>query len=410
MVSKVTQAVILAGGKGTRLAPITNSLPKPMVEVNGKPFLAHLLSTLADHGVSKVLILTGYLGHKIQAYFGDSYAGLCLSYAQEDAELSPGERILAAASLIDDKFVLLYGDNFVKFKLDALGEIQQREQSDIVWTIHEKSPGNISLTESGSVSSYCETRNEETGKFVELGFSLISKSGLLDALKKSSGDLGKAFEHVAKAGRAAALVVQHPYWSVSDPDRLALARIALGERKVVILDRDGVLNVKPDRGEYVSEWSDFVKISSTWEALHKLGKLGFEFIIITNQAGINRGIVRQSQLDHIHAEMINALANVGAHVLGVYVCPHHWDENCGCRKPKAGLFYQAARDHLLMLDRVIYVGDDPTDEVAALSCGAAPVMLNRDPTIFQKSENVFPDLLTALPKLRRFYASHSDTR
>ena len=403
------QAVILAGGKGTRLAPITNSLPKPMVDVNGKPFLAHLLSTLANHGVSNVLVLTGYLGHKIQAYFGDSYAGLNLSYAQEDPKLSPGERILAAASLIDDEFLLLYGDNFVQFNLNALKEIQQREQSDIVWTIHEKSPGNISLTESGNVISYSETRIQEAGKFVELGFSLISKGGLLDALKKSSGDLGQAFEHIAKAARSAALVVQHPYWSVSDPDRLALARIALGERKIVILDRDGVINVKPNRGEYVSEWSDFIKIRSTWEALSKLGALGFEFIIITNQAGINRGMVRQTQLDNIHAEMIKALEDVGARVLGVYVCPHHWDENCDCRKPKAGLFYQAARDHLLMLDRVIYVGDDPTDEIAALSCGAAPVMLNGNPTIFQKSESVFPDLLTALQKLKGFYARRSDT-
>ena len=403
MATEVKQAVILAGGRGTRLAPITNSLPKPLVDINGRPFLAHLLGALANQGVSDVLILTGYLGHKIRAYFRDSYEGLNLTYAQEDAEFSPGERILAAANHLEDQFLLLYGDNFVQFDLPALREIQQREQCDIVWSIYKKFPGNISLTDSGSVESYSEKRNSCNGKFVELGFSLVSKSGLLDALQKSSGDLGHAFNHLARTARARAFIVQHPYWSVSDPDRLSLARIALGERRVIFLDRDGVINVKPNRGEYVSKWSEFMKLDSNWEALSRLGNLGFEFVIITNQAGINRGLVKQSQVDKIHSQMIKALRAMGVRVLGVYVCPHHWEEDCDCRKPKTGLFFQAAKDHLLMLDKVIYVGDDPRDELAAISCGATPAMLNENPSLFQDTKNVYPDLWAVFPKFNTFY-------
>ncbi len=79
---KITQAVILAGGQGSRLKPFTNNSPKPMVPVNGKPFLEHLIGLLKENGIQEVIILTGYLGERIEKYFGNgSKFGIKIKYS-----------------------------------------------------------------------------------------------------------------------------------------------------------------------------------------------------------------------------------------------------------------------------------------------------------------------------------------
>jgi D-glycero-D-manno-heptose 1,7-bisphosphate phosphatase len=107
------QAVILAGGLGTRLRPITDTIPKPMIIFHGKPFLEYLIKMLANQEFTKVVLLLGYLPEKVIEYFGSGEKwGIEIQYSVTDVEDDTGLRLLKAKDLIEDEFMLLYCDNY----------------------------------------------------------------------------------------------------------------------------------------------------------------------------------------------------------------------------------------------------------------------------------------------------------
>ncbi len=110
---KIRQAVILAGGQGTRLRPLTLTTPKPLIPVAGKPFVQHLVEYLRDNGIEEIVFLTSYLAEQFPAYFGDgSKFGLSIKYSESLLDDESGARVLKAKDVLDETFLLLYGDNF----------------------------------------------------------------------------------------------------------------------------------------------------------------------------------------------------------------------------------------------------------------------------------------------------------
>lgn len=114
-------------------------------------------------------------------------------------------------------------------------------------------------------------------------------------------------------------------------------------RKVVFLDRDGVINKKAPEHDYVRKWQEFEFLPDVVQAVKELHGLGYVIIIATNQRGIARGLMTEDDLKQIHGNMQNELARQGAKIDAIYVCPHDKNE-CECRKPKPGLLLQAERD------------------------------------------------------------------
>ena len=108
------QAVILAGGLGTRLGPITARVPKPMVPVAGVPYLEHQLRLLERQSIRNVVVLTGYLGNMVEEYFGDGRRlGLSIRYSRENTPLGTGGALRLAAQLLDEQFLVIYGDSYL---------------------------------------------------------------------------------------------------------------------------------------------------------------------------------------------------------------------------------------------------------------------------------------------------------
>lgn len=117
------QAVILAGGLGSRLWPLTKTVPKPMVPVAGVPYLKHQLTFLRQQGVCDVVLLTGYLGEQIEEYFGDGrQLDLSISYSRETTPLGTGGALRAARHLLADSFLLVYGDSYLPINYRELSE------------------------------------------------------------------------------------------------------------------------------------------------------------------------------------------------------------------------------------------------------------------------------------------------
>ena len=375
---RVSQAVILCGGRGERLRPLTDELPKPMVLVNGRPFLQYLLEQLAENGINRFVLLTGYLGEKIVEYFGNGSSwGWSISYSNGPVEWPTTKRINEALGQIDEQFLLLYSDNFAQLRLSELARVNSDRNSAMTLSVVRKSPGNIQLVADSSVAKYDSSRSESSADFVEIGYSLISKSKIMACLDEHKHEnFSSVIQSLTDSEQVSAVVVATGYTSISDSVRLASTETYLKHHKILLLDRDGTLNVKPKRGEYVNSIDEFNWIESSMDALQILGERGFSFIIISNQAGISTGVTKLEDLskinDHIRAEF----SNLGLRLLEIYVCTDHWNSESEFRKPNPGMFFTAANDHKFRLDHSIYVGDDIRDAVAAKNAGCKCVLIS----------------------------------
>jgi len=141
----------------------------------------------------------------------------------------------------------------------------------------------------------------------------------------------------------------------------------------VLLDRDGVIN--RERSDYVKHWAEFDFLPGALQALRRLARLGWPIAMITNQSAIGRGLVTPDTVTDIHRRMRAAVAAAGGRIDGVFVCPHHPDEGCACRKPRPGLLQQAAAALDLRLTDCYFVGDALSDLLAARAVGCQPFLV-----------------------------------
>lgn len=129
----------------------------------------------------------------------------------------------------------------------------------------------------------------------------------------------------------------------------------------VFLDRDGVINKKPKEHDYVKNWAEFYFLPNVFGAIKKLNNYKIPVIIVTNQRGIARDIFTVEDLENIHGNMEREFKKHGAHIDAIYYCPHDYEDNCDCRKPKIGLIKRAAKDFDLKLEETFFIGDSQID-------------------------------------------------
>ena len=144
-------------------------------------------------------------------------------------------------------------------------------------------------------------------------------------------------------------------------------------RPAVFLDRDGVIN--RDRADYVKSWEEFVFLTGVLEALRHLADLGWPVVVVSNQAGVARGVVDRSVVDEIHARMVASVRDAGGQIDEVFFCPHGPDDACECRKPRPGLLLQAADRLALDLRASVLIGDGANDVLAARAVGCSAVLV-----------------------------------
>lgn len=389
------QAAILCGGLGTRLRPYTLDMPKPMIPINKKPFLEYLIEQLKENGISEIILMTGYLGEKIHKYFGNGERlNIEILYSKGPVEWSTGRRLYEIKELLNDHFMLLYSDNFVPFNLEKAYECYIQKNVKLSFVVQSKISGNIRLREDGIVDIYDKSRSASNLDMVELGYMIVSKKVFEYYPPNDKNiDFYQIIDSLAKEKQLAGFEIRDKYYSISDPERLNKMRNYLTPKKILLIDRDGVINKKAPKGEYITSWKEFKFIPETIKAMKKLSDNGFKFIIITNQACIGRGIVTKNAINEINNKMIKFLEKEGISILQLYMCPHHWDDNCHCRKPKPGLFFQASRDWSFRLDKTFYIGDDSRDCQAAYNAGCKCIFIGEQPDISNLDSKKFPELI-----------------
>lgn len=394
--NRPVQAVILCGGLGTRLRPYTDRMPKPMIPCNGKPFLWYLLQQLHIQGIQRFVLLTGYLSEQIKDYFGHGCSWEWqIQYSQGPVEWGTGKRLWEAQNKLDNRFLLLYSDNFVPFPMDKILSFHEKHGLPLTFMVSQKSPGNIALDETGIVQKFDKNRSTEGLNYVEIGYMIVEKERTLDFYENPECSFTSIIRKMVAKQKISAWIQHDAYHSISDQERWKKAEEYLKLKKILLIDRDGVINRKAPQGEYISNWEKFEWIVESRKAMRELARDGFEYIIITNQAGVARGMVKMEEINRIHRNMIDIFREDGIRILDVYVCPHHWNEGCFCRKPSPGMLLQASREHLFRLDKTIFIGDDSRDCQTAWNAGCRSIFLGDSCELTKLEKTQQPDYVTS---------------
>lgn len=416
------KVIIMAGGKGTRIASIKSDVPKPMIEICGKPILEWQIENLKAYGLTDIMLVVGYLGHIIQDYFGDgSKFGVNISYYAEESLLGTAGALFKMQGLTQD-FLLLCGDVILNVDFNRFIEFHKAHEAWASLMVHPNGhPYDSSLLvtevlppqEKGEmpVDTHRVIRwmnKEDERSFyknrVNAGIEIISPELLRETMRhfvprhpetpdKIDLDRDVLKPNIA-SGKIFAYDTPEYIKDMGTPERYfevekdiqsgkVKARNLSQKQKAIFLDRDGTINKYVG---FLSNPEQFELIPGVAEAVKMINKSGYLAIVVTNQPVIARGECTWQELQAIHDKMETELGKDGAFIDAIYVCPHHLDKgfegerpeykkDCDCRKPKPGLMLQAAKDFNIDLSLSYMIGDSERDIEAGMSAGCKEAFL-----------------------------------
>lgn len=383
MDKKIHQAVIFAGGLGERLKPFTETNPKPMYPFYDKPFIEYLVKQIKEFGIEDIIILLGYLPEKVMDFLGDgSKYGVKIQYFVTPVPYDTQWRLKAAADALADEFLMMYCDNLCPVNFQKLVEDYYKNGALIQFSAYSNTDGytknNLRIAEDGLVEVYDKKRLESNLQGVDIGYAIVSKKVLALMSEENENFEAVVYPKLVAQKKLFATVTEHRYYSIGSFARIELTERYLSEQKYIFLDRDGTLNERAPKACYIEKPEQFVWLPGAIEAVKKLKDAGYFIILISNQAGIARGAMTEEDLAKIHEKMQADLAENGCGIDAIYYCPHGWDENCTCRKPKPGMLYQAQRDYSFDLTKCCFIGDDDRDMETAENAGIRGIQVTEE--------------------------------
>ena len=398
----VRQAVILAGGKGTRLGALAETRPKALVDIAGTPLIVHQFEVLRRYGIRRVLILTGHLGSVLENELGDGARfGLEVTYRREPEPLGTAGSLKEAEQLLDDEFLVIYGDIIFDIDLARLADFHSSRGAVATLVVHPNDhpydSDIVEVDDTGRITSF-HTKAREPGRIVpnlvNAGLYLLTRPAL-DAVERGAfADFGlDIFPAMLARGQVLAAYNTPEYAKdagtlgrreavAADVASGKVARRNMGKpQRAVFLDRDGVMI--EERGDAVRS-GDVRLLPGAAEAIALLNRSDYLVLVATNQPGIAKGFLTAADVADTHKTIDMALGEARAYVHGYYVCPHHPERgfpgevaalkiDCDCRKPKPGLLLRAANQYNIDLRLSYMVGDRSVDIAAGRRAGARTI-------------------------------------
>jgi len=379
-------AVILAGGLGERLKPITEIMPKALAPINGIPMLELLLNQLEKLDFNKIVILSGYKSNLITKYLRRRMKIDHIILVNTPLNFTPAERLLEARKIIGDKFLLLYCDNYIA-GFENFKPIGANAQ-EINMIIEKRAAGNVKKTGERRIL-YTDGDRSAEYSYVELGYITVASKLFFETLAEEN-NLQITLAKLSISGLVTAKEIDKDgCTSISNLNQFNAHN---QNRHKILLDRDGIINRKMKPREYLNNFDDFSILSKNWEALKILGTFNFDFIVATNQPGLALGSVSPQFIREFHEHLYSELSMLGINVYAFYVCQHHWKEECQCRKPQAGMLLQAINDFAINPKRTMYIGDEEKDATAARNANIESLIVNESPSSKAPYGNIFDAL------------------
>jgi D-glycero-alpha-D-manno-heptose 1-phosphate guanylyltransferase len=386
------EAIVLAGGLGTRLKSVVSDLPKCMAPVNGQPFLYYLLQDLGQKGFRHVILSLGYKHETVEQWVNALQWPFRISTVVEDSPLGTGGAIrLAMGKATEDRVFILNGDTYFHIDFHRLLLHHFRASASISIALkrmeHFDRYGTVTTDASGKILEFVEKKPCTEG-YINGGIYLVNNPLSLfpdtaafsfetEVLQQrvTTGDLyGHAFdgyfidigipEDYAKADHDFGNTATAPYRKAPSP-------------KTLFLDRDGVLNEhRPD--DYVKIWDEFRFLPGVLEALPILAERYDRIVVVTNQRGVGRGLLSEDTLQDIHAQMLKAVHEGGGRIDAIYACTAT-NADHPLRKPNIGMGL-LAKEAFPALDfsNSLMIGDSDSDIEFGLRLGTKTLKINQN--------------------------------
>jgi len=378
------QVVILAGGLGTRLRSVVRDVPKPMADIQGKPFLEYLLQLLIQNGYQNFLFLVGYKGDVIKSYFGDgSKFGVNIEYSTEAIPLGTGGALFNAWDKLSDDFFMVNGDTFFDIQYEILEDFIAGRNRELLIALRYSNDlsryGIIEIDNNYKVISFSEKGQVQENRidgYINGGVYFLNKK-VLEPFYEKYVNSAVSLENdilplLVKIGKVYGLPIGGKFIDIGIPEdyfssQSIIPGIITQQRKpVVFVDRDGT--IIEDTG-YVYG-TNLVFKSETIELLKRAKQEGKYVIIVTNQAGIAKGMFTEEESIATTEYVIKRLEEYGAHVDGYYYCPYHpegivekYRKISLLRKPEPGMILKACDDFSVDLRTSLMIGDSDVDRI-----------------------------------------------
>ena len=425
--SALEQVVVLCGGRGTRLRPEIGDLPKALVPVGDRPFLAHLLDDLAAAGAGEVLLLAGTGGERLAAAARTlTPQGLQVETVIEPEPRGTAGALQGVADRLCERFVYVMGDVFTCLDWERLAAAGGADQGVATLVVHRSShPEDSDLVITDDLDRVIGWLGSDparragaaaSGPLTNAGVAVLSREILKWIPPERPADL---FGQVVPAlvdmrvpvfGYRSSEYVK----DLGTPGRLRAVREDFEQGRtrrkaeLVLLDRDGVLN---EEVGLITDPDQLRLLPGAAEGLRHLNSAGIRAVLVTNQPVVARGMCSEGTLNQIHSRLEKLLADGGARLDGLYYCPHHPETRhaegvaelrgpCTCRKPAVGMAEKAMTEQGVPPWRTVVIGDRSVDLQLAVNAGLAGIGLKtgagcRDGRCPARPTWTFPDLLAA---------------
>jgi D,D-heptose 1,7-bisphosphate phosphatase len=389
------KAILLAAGLGTRLRPLTDTVPKCLVPIGGRLLLDYWMDRLVEAGVREARINTHALADRVREYIAriNQFGPLRLSESYEPELLGSAGTIAANADLAEntDDVIIIYADNLSDVDLGRMLAFHRGHGDPFTMLLfrapNPRACGIAELDALGRVVSFVEKPKEPQSDLANAGIYIVSAAAYREIAAMKAFDLG--FDVLPRfVGRMRGWPWEGYHKDVGTHEALAsaraefpgLANYPLGRRPAVFLDRDGTLI---EQVHYLSDPNAVRLLPGAAEALRRFRRAGYASVVISNQSAVGRGLITHERVAEIHDELRRQLAEQGAGLDAIYYCPvapecddrtaqEHPD-----RKPAPGLLRRAALELGLDLGASWMVGDMISDVLAGHNAGCRGSILVR---------------------------------
>jgi histidinol-phosphate phosphatase family protein len=406
---------LLAGGLGTRVQGISNTIPKALFEVGGSPFIDHQLALLQRNGIRRVVICSGHLGDQIETYVGDgSRFGLDVQYSREgDRLLGTAGALKKAGPLLGDLFWVMYGDTYLDVNFREIFEAFRDSPALGMLTVFRNENrfdrSNI-VFQNGRIVAYDKHVRRPAMTYIDYGLALLREAVLVPIHPSEPFDLADLYRQLVARGVMDAFEVDQRFYEIGSPAGLAETRrffeeqggstsqvSSTGMRRAVFLDRDGVIlksytdNGIPRPARVIEEFELLPRVA---DALDLLRAAGLALVVVTNQPDVARGVMPRAVVEALHSRLRQELG-----LNHIYTCYHDDSDACQCRKPQPGLLEQAAAELGLSLTSSCMVGDRWRDIGAGQRVGCTTFLVRQPYSGDVKADFEVPSLYAAAEQL-----------
>lgn len=404
----IKEAVIIAGGKGTRLKKYLNNIPKPMVEIDGLPLIHRQINQIIKYGYTKVSVLVSYKSEIIKDYLSRHIAkDISVEFYEDKEPLGTAGSLLKIVDRLSEQILVLYGDTLFDIDIKKFENFHSNNKTSVGSIFlhpnsHPYDSDLVSLNEKNIIDkfyNYPHKKNIWLPNLVNAAMYILNKEKLLQFKDfKTPCDFAKDFfPFLLEKNHILSGYVSPEYIKdVGTPDRIEKAiediknqiptkSNLINKQKAIFLDRDGVINYL--RHDHVKNDSELKIFDYTALAIRLFNINNFKVILVTNQPVISRGECTLKELKNIHNKLETIIGEEKAFIDKIYFCPHHPDSGypgeikslkikCLCRKPNTKLIEDAIRDFNIDIKQSWYIGDSTTDLLTATKMKIKHVMLS----------------------------------